>query len=43
MTSNPFKGVLTGLGITTVSQSSYATTVIVLKLITNFPIFVEAA
>ena len=29
MTSNPFKGVLTGLGITTVIQSSSATTVMV--------------
>ena len=27
MTSNPFKGVMTGLGITTVIQSSSATTV----------------
>lgn len=31
MTSNPFKGVLTGLGITSVIQSSSATTVMVVS------------
>ena len=33
MTSNPFKGVLTGLGITTVIQSSSATTVMVVSFV----------
>ena len=33
MTSNPFKGVLTGLGITTVVQSSSATTVMVVSFV----------
>ena len=33
MTSNPFKGVLTGLGITSVIQSSSATTVMVVSLV----------
>ena len=33
MTSNPFKGVMTGLGITTVIQSSSATTVMVVSLV----------
>jgi Na+/phosphate symporter len=32
MTSNPFKGVLTGLGITSVIQSSSATTVMIANL-----------
>ena len=31
MTSNPFKGVLTGLGITSIIQSSSATTVMVVS------------
>ena len=34
MTSNPFKGVLTGLGVTTVIQSSSATTVMVVSFVT---------
>ena len=33
MTSNPFKGVLTGLGVTTVIQSSSATTVMVVSFV----------
>lgn len=33
MTSNPFKGVLTGLGITSVIQSSSATTVMVVSFV----------
>ena len=33
MTSNPFKGVLTGLGITSIIQSSSATTVMVVSLV----------
>lgn len=33
MTSNPFKGVMTGLGITTVIQSSSATTVMVVSFV----------
>ena len=33
MTSNPFKGVLTGIGITTVIQSSSATTVMVVSFV----------
>ena len=33
MTSNPFKGVLTGVGITTVIQSSSATTVMVVSFV----------
>ena len=33
MTSNPFKGVLTGLGITTIIQSSSATTVMVVSFV----------
>ena len=33
MTSNPFKGVATGLGITTVIQSSSATTVMVVSFV----------
>ena len=33
MTSNPFKGVLTGLGITTVIQSTSATTVMVVSFV----------
>ena len=33
MTSNPFKGVVTGLGITTVIQSSSATTVMVVSFV----------
>lgn len=33
MTSNPFKGILTGLGITTVIQSSSATTVMVVSFV----------
>ena len=33
MTSNPFKGVMTGLGITTVVQSSSATTVMVVSFV----------
>ena len=33
MTSNPFKGVLTGLGITSVIQSSSATTVMVVSIV----------
>ena len=33
MTSNPFKGVMTGLGITTIIQSSSATTVMVVSFI----------
>ena len=33
MTSNPFKGVLTGLGVTTVIQSSSATTVMVVGFV----------
>ena len=33
MTSSPFKGVLTGLGITTVIQSSSATTVMVVSFV----------
>ena len=33
MTSSPFKGVLTGLGITTVIQSSSATTVMVVGFV----------
>ena len=33
MTSNPLKGVLTGLGITTVIQSSSATTVMVVSFV----------
>ena len=33
MTSNPFKGVMTGLGITTIIQSSSATTVMVVSFV----------
>ena len=33
MTSNPFKGVMTGLGVTTVIQSSSATTVMVVSFV----------
>ena len=33
MTSNPFKGVMTGLGITSVIQSSSATTVMVVGFV----------
>ena len=33
MTSNPFKGVMTGLGVTSVIQSSSATTVMVVSLV----------
>ena len=33
MTSNPFKGIMTGLGITTVIQSSSATTVMVVSFV----------
>ena len=33
MTSNPFKGVLTGLGITAIIQSSSATTVLVVSFV----------
>ena len=33
MTSSPFKGVLTGLGVTTVIQSSSATTVMVVSFV----------
>ena len=33
MTSNPFKGVLTGLGVTTIIQSSSATTVMVVSFV----------
>ena len=33
MTSNPFKGVLTGLGVTAVIQSSSATTVMVVGFV----------
>ncbi|MEE0983449.1 MAG: Na/Pi symporter, partial [Bacteroidales bacterium] len=33
MTSNPFKGVLTGLGITSIIQSSSATTVMVVSVV----------
>ena len=33
MTSNPFKGVMTGLGITSVIQSSSATTVMVVSFV----------
>ena len=32
MTSNPFKGVLTGLGVTAIIQSSSATTVMVVPI-----------
>ena len=40
MTSNPFKGVLTGLGITTVIQSSSATTVMVVNAIAAWGIVI---
>ena len=35
MTSNPFKGVLTGLGVTTVIQSSSATTVMLVGFVNS--------
>ena len=40
MTSNPFKGVMTGLGITTVIQSSSATTVMAVSFVNASLVFI---